>query len=134
MRVLKRLQESLPTELTQEEFNAKARELAETHEALALEREAQKETKAGMKLRIEELEQKRTQLARIVQRRKEERLVDVEVHANDTRGVVEYVRMDTGEVYTHRPLQADERQLTLLEGGGEGGKGKARPTPDSTKH
>ena len=133
MRVLKREELSLPTDLTQDEFNLKARELAETHEALAREREAQKETKAQMKARVEELEQKRTELARIVKARKEDRLVDVEEHANDERGIVECVRMDTGEIYTQRPLAAGERQLTLLEGG-KGPKSTRRSPTDTTQH
>lgn len=115
MGILKRAQLELPTELSQDEFNLRARELAETNEELTIERETQKEAKAGMKLRLEQLEQKRTELARIVKSRKEPRLVDVEHHANYARGVVEYYRMDTGAMYGHRPLTADDRQLKLLE-------------------
>lgn len=113
-RVLKRGTETLPTELTKDELLAKAAELAEVHERLALEREAQKQTKADLKARLEELEQRRNELARVVQRKKEDRVVDIEIHANDGKGVVEYLRMDTGEVYTTRPLSADERQLSIL--------------------
>lgn len=132
MRVLKREELSLPTELTQDEFNLKARELAETHEALAFEREGQKEAKAQMKARLEELEKKRTELARIVKTRKEDRLVEVQEHANDARSIVECVRMDTGEVYTQRPMAPGDRQLTLLDGGAKGPKGGRRPTTDTT--
>lgn len=136
MRVLKREDVELPTELNQEEFNAKARELASTHEQLGIEREGQKQTKSEMKARLEELEQQRTELARIVRERKELRLVAVEHHANDARGVVEFVRMDTGEVYAHRPLTPADRQLTLLETAGsvvKGPKGSSTAA-DSTKH
>jgi hypothetical protein len=91
-------QQLLATKLEPEEFTAKARALAETHEKLALEREQQKETRADMKKRIEELEQKRNSLARVVQRGKEERLVDVEVQALDDQGIARTVRLDTGEV------------------------------------
>lgn len=115
MRVLKRLQQSLATELTQEEFNARAAKLAETHEALALEREIQKEQKADMKHRLEVLEKQRTELARVVRSKKEDRIVDVEWHADDRKAVVQLVRMDTGEVYETRPMQAAEKQLSLLE-------------------
>lgn len=87
MRVMKVEQQLLATKLEPEEFTAKARTLAETHEKLALEREQQKETRADMKKRIEELEQKRNSLARVVQRGKEERLVDVEVQALDDQGI-----------------------------------------------
>lgn len=113
MRVLKRETQLLATELTPEEFTAKAVALAETHEKLALERELQKEAKADMKQRIEELEQKRNTLARVVQRRKEDRLVDVEIKADDAQGIARVVRLDTGEVVEERPLSAGERQLGL---------------------
>lgn len=113
MRVMKVEQQLLATKLEPEEFNAKARALAETHEKLALEREQQKETRADMKKRIEELEQKRNSLARVVQRGKEERLVDVEVQAIDDQGIARTVRLDTGEVVEERPLAAGERQLGL---------------------
>lgn len=113
MRILKRSVEKLSTALTQEEFNVRARELAETHEAIAIEREAQKSDKAGMKQRLELLEQKRNDLMRIVQRRAEDREVDVEVHADDQRGVAEFFRMDTGSVYHEQPLTPAERQLGL---------------------
>lgn len=113
MRVMKVEQQLLATKLEPDEFNAKARALAETHEKLALEREQQKETRADMKKRIEELEQKRNSLARVVQRGKEERLVDVEVQALDDQGIARTVRLDTGEVVEERPLAAGERQLGL---------------------
>lgn len=113
MRVLKREAQLLATELTPEEFTAKARALAETHEKLALERETQKEAKADMKQRLEELEQKRNTLARIVQRGKEDRLIDVEIKADDAQGIARVVRLDTGEVVEERPLSVGERQLGL---------------------
>lgn len=113
MRVMKVEQQLLATKLEPEEFTAKARALAETHEKLALEREQQKETRADMKKRIEELEQKRNSLARVVQRGKEERLVDVEIQALDDQGIARTVRLDTGEVVEERPLAAGERQLGL---------------------
>ena len=115
MRVLKREQIELPTELTQDEFNLRARELADANHELVTERESQKEAKGAMKLRLEKLEQKRTDLARIVRARTEPRLVDVEHHADYTHGVVEFYRMDTGTKYGHRPLSADDRQLKLME-------------------
>jgi len=115
MRVLKREQIELPTELTQDEFNLRARELADANHELVTEREFQKEAKGAMKLRLEKLEQKRTDLARIVRARTEPRLVDVEHHADYTHGVVEFYRMDTGTKYGHRPLTADDRQLKLME-------------------
>lgn len=111
MRILKRETERLLVELTQPEFNAKAKDLAEKHEQLAILREVQKERKAEMKLELEAIEQERTELARVVQRRAEERDVEVEMHADDARGVLSYVRMDTGEVYRERPMGAGERQL-----------------------
>lgn len=131
--VLKRGELSLPTELTQDEFNVKARELAATHEAIALERETQKETRTELKRRMEELEQKRSHLARIVRDRREDRLVEVEEHANYARGVVEFVRLDTGEVYGTRPLTGDDRQLKLL--GADSAKKETKGQPaESTKH
>lgn len=133
MRVLKRLQETLATKLTPEEFNARATKLAETHEALALEREVQKEQKAEMKLRIESLEKQRTELARVVRSGREDRVVDVEWHADDRKGVVELVRMDTGEVFETRPMKAAEKQLDAFEPPPAAGAGSAKTTA-STKH
>jgi hypothetical protein len=133
MRVLKRLQETLATTLTQEEFNARAGKLAETHEALALEREVQKEQKAEMKLRLETLEKQRTELARVVRSRKEDRVVDVEWHADDRKGVVELVRLDTGEVFETRPMKAAEKQLDAFEPEPAPGAAGAKTTA-TTKH
>lgn len=133
MRVLKRLQEVLATTLTPEEFNARAMKLAETHEALALEREVQKEQKAEMKLRLETLEKQRTELARVVRSRKEDRVVDVEWHADDRKGVVELLRMDTGEVFETRPMKAAEKQLDAFEPAPGAGAAGAKTTA-STKH
>ena len=115
MRNLKRGTEVLWVDLTPAEFNAKAKELAEKQEELSLERESQKEQKTEMKRRVELIEQARAELSRVVRKGAEEREVQIEQHADDKRGVLQYVRMDTGEVFKERPLQDGERQLSAFD-------------------
>ncbi len=115
MRILKRGTEVLWVELTAAEFHAKAKELAEKQEELQLERDSQKEQKTEMKRRLELIEGARAELSRVVRKGAEEREVQIELHADDKRGVLQYVRMDTGEVFKERPLADGERQLNAFD-------------------
>lgn len=113
MRCLRKGPQTLSCPLTQSEFDSRAQELARTHEAIGGEMAAQDFARKEGKLRLTELEEKRDRLAKVVRERAEERTVEIELHADDVRGTVMCVRMDTGECYDERPINASERQLAM---------------------
>ncbi len=115
MRILKRTTELLPCELTGSEFDLLAKALAESIESHRAECDLQAQTKADMKAKLLELERQRDELARIVARRREERLVEIELRSDDARGVAYFVRLDTGEIYGERALRSEERQASIFD-------------------
>ena len=96
------------------ELGIKAERLANIHpEKLALQEEA-KSSAARFKGRLEELEAEGAQLSQAIRSRMENRLVECVESPSPSRGVVDLVRKDTGEVIDTRPMTLDERQDTLF--------------------
>jgi hypothetical protein len=112
-RILKKGDELLSCPLATEEFEDRATRLAIVHEAYKVELDNQDMAKKEMKLALAKLEEERDQLARVVKRRAEDRTVAVELRANDLKGTVYTLRLDTGEVINERPMKDDERQSDM---------------------
>lgn len=104
---------NLPCRLSLEEWNDRAKQLAEAVQNVATEERRQTDVKAGLKARLAELQSKQSVLADVVQRREESRDLVCDQLAYVERGIVEIVRRDTGEVIETRPLQDHERQQAL---------------------
>lgn len=113
LRLLKTMTESLDCKLTDSEFKERAEQLGAQLEDIRGAADRHASQKSAQKSEMAALEAKRDLLAMIVRRHAEERDVQVEVHADDAKGVVSYTRMDTGEVYHERPMSAAERQVEL---------------------
>jgi hypothetical protein len=105
--------ESLPCQLTEEQLGERARELARLVEAIEEEEDRAKRVAADSKSEVRRLAAGRDLLARVVSTGTEFREVGIEKFADDDRGIVAVVRMDTGEVVAERPIRAEERQLEL---------------------
>lgn len=104
----------LPVLLNAEELLTKASLLSAKVHELAMEEEDQKDTKAAMKKRVDELNREITDVARIVREKAEPRPVEVHESKNYTRRIVEIVRVDTGEVIDSRPMTEQERNVELF--------------------
>ena len=100
--------EILPCTLTADELAARADDLAACVEEIdRLDRERAVAAKAARDV-IDEAEERRRLLARIVRRKSEDRIVEVEhrhVHATCS---VECVRLDSGEIVRSRPMTREE--------------------------
>ena len=118
MQILKVHTQMLATVLTQEELLAQAMELANTVQAMGAEMELQKNLKDQMKAKLSELQAKQTRLSIVIATGKEYRNVEVELHLVEG-GLVQEVRLDTGDIILTRPPHDSERQLVLTADGKE---------------
>ena len=102
----------LPVTLTQDKTLTLSRELANTVQAVGAEVEEQKNVKDQMKAKLSELQARLTRISIVVATGKEYRQVEVEYQITN-QGLVQEVRMDTGEILITRPPHDSERQLVL---------------------
>jgi hypothetical protein len=111
--ILETRTESLSTNLTDEEFMARARDLARANQNIEALEQRQTDMKAQMKVEMTSAEAEQGRLTLIVARKAELRDVEVLVLADLKTGIARYVRQDTGEEYRTRPLTVEERQEKL---------------------
>lgn len=105
--------ERLPVKLTEDEIREKGKKLAQLmHDKTEVEVEA-KNTAAGFKLRIKDIESAGSTLAHEIKSGKEMRQVEVHEQFDYRRGVVEVLRADTMEPIFSRALKPEERQERL---------------------
>jgi hypothetical protein len=104
----------LPVRLNEEELLTKASLLSTKVHELAIEEDDQKDAKAAMKKRLDDLNREITDVARIVREKVEPRPVEVHESKNYARRIVEIVRVDTGEVVDSRPMTEQERNVDLF--------------------
>lgn len=107
--------EELPVRLTPEEFESRARELAQCEIELRDEQEHADTVKKGLKEREGVILVKRSRLSGVVRTGKEPRPVRVERWIRYDEGIYEEVRLDTGEILpgSRRQLSPSERQVDL---------------------
>lgn len=100
---------SIKVRLTEDEVRARGELLASS----VKKRESVVEAHATEKKAMRELEEDCTRdiarLAEIVNERREERIIDVELRVNLKTGMVDVVRLDTGEVIEQRVMEEKER-------------------------
>lgn len=113
VRILKRHATILSCKLTDEEFRDRASNLAATLEDIKAEDSRHEMLKREMKSALSALEARRDVLALTVSRRSEMREVEVEDQANDKTGMVDRIRMDTGEIVLTRVMNDQERQIPM---------------------
>lgn len=104
---------SLRCILTRDERLERADAMAKAQQDFEAEEETQKEIKAGLKAKLEGLDARRSELARIVASNAEYRQTDVEVIYDFITTTVMDVRMDTGETIGTRRMTEAERQMPL---------------------
>jgi hypothetical protein len=107
--------ESLPVKLNDQELRDRAKLLGEKITAKAELEEAKKASASEFKLKIENVDLEIYTLGHVVTKGEEHRPVPVTKRANHERGLVEFVRLDTGEVYSSRAMSHDERQAGLFD-------------------
>lgn len=104
----------LPCSLNEEELLARTSVLvAKIHEH-GVEEEDQREAKASMKKKLDDLDREITCIARVVREKKELRPVEVSEVKNYPRRIVEFIRVDTGEAVDSRPMTEPERNVELF--------------------
>lgn len=104
----------LPVCLNEVELLTKAALLSAKVQELATEEDDQKDAKAAMKKRLDDLNRDITDIAKIVREKAEPRPVEVHESKNYARRIVEVVRVDTGEVVDSRPMTEQERNVDLF--------------------
>lgn len=104
----------LPCSLNEEELLAKGAVLSAKMREREREQADQKEAKLAMKTRLEELEQEILDVARVVREKRELRPVEVKEEKNYPRRIVEFVRVDTGQVIDSRPMHESELNVELF--------------------
>jgi hypothetical protein len=103
----------LPVHLTDDEVRARGeRIVALMQERTEADADAKRQRDAH-KARVSDLDKTMTHLAHEVRTRTEHRDVEVKEAFDHDRGLVETVRLDTGEVVETRPMTARERQKPL---------------------
>lgn len=105
--------EELSCELTDLEWNNRARELAEAHRKTEAEKERKKSLMAELNADVKIAEGKETKLANIVATRSEQREVTVETKYDYELGLVTRRRTDTEEIISSREMTDRERQAEL---------------------
>ncbi len=105
--------ELLAVDLTTEELLDRGQRLAQQHQLLREHEDHAEQVKKNLKSQEAAIVAERSRLSGIVQQKKEPRDVMVERWARYDDGVVEDVRMDTGEVFRSRRMEQHERQATL---------------------
>lgn len=102
--------ERLPTSLTDDERNARARNATSLHHELEMLRERKKEAAKEYGEQIAELETALAESAKAARTGMEERDVEVRWSANIDRCVMELFREDTGEKVRERPMTDEEQR------------------------
>jgi len=105
--------QNLPCSLTNEELADRSQQLAGAVTRVERAKDAKKSLDAQLTSEIKLHEAKRNELSSTVSTGKEYREVTVEVRFDFEKGIREELRLDTGEIFTERPLSDDEKQLAL---------------------
>jgi cell pole-organizing protein PopZ len=113
MPILTRGVKTLACKLTEDDFDERAKALAEVCQEIVAEESRGADVKAQLKARITQLEARRNELSIVVARREEMRQVGVETLADFDRGQAIEVRTDTLKILSQRPLTEGERQAHL---------------------
>lgn len=112
---VKRVSDSLPCRLTDEERLDFADSLAEANQAVEAAENAKKSAMKQHNYEIQLAQTRRDKLANIVASKTEYRDVTVEERWDWKADKYTRTRTDTGEVVTERRLTDDERQLEFIE-------------------
>lgn len=102
-------------DLTPEEWTARAVELAQTEETIAIEEARQKAVRAALKATLDEMKADRHRLALAVRERKESRTVEVRKEIDHDLGEVRTIDTATGRVLTREPIRGELTQLTIAD-------------------
>jgi hypothetical protein len=103
----------LKCRLTEEQLNERRDRLAEQVAELAGLEAKRKDVASDFKLRIEEIEESMSNVAREIRDRSEYREVEVTTHRDYEAKVEQVVRVDTGEIIATRVLEPREMQGEL---------------------
>ena len=104
---------SVPVKLNADEYRQRAqRYQGIDREIVAIDRAKAKVT-SEFAAKKKALEAEKETLARIVETGEEERPVECREEKNPERGIIEFVRLDNGEIAGSRPMTAHEKQLTI---------------------
>lgn len=105
--------EILQCRLTPDEHRDRGRQLAEALENVRVFEAAQKVAKEQAKEQGEQLEKEVARLREIVRTEEEPRSVPVRLMFDEGAGMVDKIRLDTGELVHRRPMTDAEKQRLL---------------------
>ena len=108
--------DQLPVPLTEPEIREAGKQLAHLEGDLAAQTASEKDIKDGLKAKRSALEMRISLLANTIRAGLEYRPIPVRVEADYEENVVRDIREDTGEAITTRPMNAQDRQVTLFTG------------------
>lgn len=125
---IERFRQNMRCELTNEELNEKARQVARKLSEKALRVEAAKSATAHLKAEIKQIDAELSRLSQEINDGATYREVDCERHFKYRVGNVVEIRMDTNEQTFERPMNASERQPELP------GLGSKKSQPKETEN
>lgn len=106
--------EMLSCKLTDIERQELGSDLAGVLEEIGNQQMREESIKKELKAKMAGLEARRDELASVVRRREQLRSVECAWERDYEAGTARKIRLDTGEVLQHRPLEDKERQPPLL--------------------
>lgn len=112
---VEKVKEELSCDLTPEEWNARAHELADAHRATEQMKERKKSVVAELNADLKIAEAKENKLSSIVASNSERRDVTVEVTNDYAKGMVTKRRTDTNEEISRREMTTMERQASIMD-------------------
>ena len=114
---MKQIEVQLACELSEEEIQFRAQELGVAVTEYDVIADEKKDAMKGFKERLEVVAHRMRRLSKIVQEKREYRMVPcvVEFH-KPSAGTKRTVRMDTGEMVREEAMTPEERQNNLFEG------------------
>ena len=112
---IEKVTEELSCELTPEEWNGRAHELAQAHSFTEATKERKKSVVAELNADLKIAEAKETKLSNIVATNQERRDVTVEITSDYEAGKVIKRRTDTDQIISTRDMTTMERQGGLFD-------------------
>ncbi len=104
---------SVPVKLNAEEYRQRAQRYQGIDREIAAIDKAKAKATSEFAAKKKALEAEKETLARVVELGEEERPVECREERNAERGIIEFVRVDNGEIAGSRPMSAHEKQLTI---------------------
>ena len=118
-------QHDLPCKLTKLELESASKDLVEEIHNRDVVEEERKVTATEFKDKLKAHDLEVSRLAKLIRAEEEVRPVDVDVRRNNEKGIMEFIRTDTGEVVDTREMTDEEQNTDLFADAEEAGEAES---------